>query len=178
MRRAGLLGLVCLAALSGCSLLFPEDPREGEEPAAECVSRITAETARQMRELADHKGLLTPTYTYDVTKMDLEAMQALIVSGSDETAGVRTRKRTNEVSTAVDQFMNQSVDEKGAFYLGRDPALYRVRGEPVAVDEVITKGCERQQAGMRLISLTTSSMPMRTDAEPDAGDANETPEGP
>ena len=83
-----------------------------------------------------------PTYTYDITKMGLEQIQVLMVEGSDDTAGARLRAATNEEGTAVAQFMSMTVSDKGAFFMGRDPALFRVRGEAQAKDTMIASGCD------------------------------------
>lgn len=157
--------ITALAALSGCELLFPEDKREGAETLEACLARVAA-TQRDLLAEAAAEDVLVPTYTYDITKVSLEDLQALTVAGADETAGSRERRQTNEASTAVDNFMATPVDEKGAFYMGRDPALYRVRGEAIAAGEIAEAGCERQKSGMRLINFTASPVP--TEPEPDA----------
>lgn len=148
---------VCFAALtlSGCSYLFPEDPREGTEPLEECVNRF-ADLARTLED-DDSEVSTSPIYTFDVTKLSFEDMQELIVPGSDETAGQRLMRQTNEESTAVAQFMNLSVDEKGIFFLGRDPALYRVRVPDTWPRDAVQKGCEMQRSGMRLTDVTTAT---------------------
>lgn len=168
--RATITALIACAALSGCSLLFPEDPRLGEESVEECEARV-AELLIPGTSYRTYEGNVgVPTYTYDVTKLSLEAMQALIVEGSDETAGARGIAATNQAQTAVDNFMAQSVDENGAFFLGREPALYRVRGERQAKESMIASGCERQQPDMRLImvDIAASAAP-----SPDNADNNE-----
>ena len=157
--------ITALAALSGCELLFPEDPREGAETLESCLGRVAAKQRDLLAEAAA-EDVLVPTYTYDITKLSLEDLQALTVAGADETAGTRERRQTNQASTAVDNFLAAPVDENGAFYMGRDPALYRVRGEEIAAGEIATAGCERQKAGMRLIDFTASPVP--TEPESDA----------
>ena len=157
--------VLALLLASACSVLFPEDPREGAETLEVCVSRVAAKQRDLLAETAA-EDVLVPTYTYDITKLSLEDLQALTVAGADETAGTRERRQTNQASTAVENFMATPVDENGAFYLGRDPALYRVRGEAIAAGEIATAGCERQKTGMRLIDFTASPVP--TEPEPDA----------
>lgn len=154
-----------LLALSGCELLFPEDPREGSESAEACVTRLAAKERDLLAE-ADAGDTLVPTYTYDITKVSLEDLQVLTAAGADETAGSRERRQTNQAATAVDNFMAAPVDEKGAFYMGRDPALYRVRGDAMAAGEIAKAGCEQQKTGMRLIDFTASAA--RAEPEPDA----------
>lgn len=151
--------------LPACSLFDDTDPREGLEADTACIQRVTG----LIDELpADGSGTFVPTYTYDITKLDLEAIQELSVSRSDETEGARLNRTTNETSTAVDEFMRQSVDENGAFFLGRDPALYRVRGAPNSAENIIAAGCGRQQENMRLIDVSvtaTSTQPTEPDPE-------------
>ncbi len=158
--------LLTLAALSGCDLLNDTDPREGNESAADCAARVAnlLGPTTSYRRFSGEAG--TPTFTYDITKMSLEDIQGLIVTGSDETAGSRGMVSTNETSTAVAQFMAQSVDENGSFFMGRDPALYRVRSAAEELESMIATGCARQQTGMRLIMIDVSAG-QPDDAEPD-----------
>ncbi|MFU7528896.1 hypothetical protein [Qipengyuania sp. ASV99] len=151
MNRAA-IALIALAGLTGCDLLFPEDPRLGVEQPAACLARVEQELRFELANLQDGDRF-EPTYTYDITKLGLEAIQNLSASRSDEIKGTRIDQSTNETSTAVDVFMQQPVDENGAFFLGRDPALYRVRGEALPLADIIPAGCERQQANMRLIQI-------------------------
>jgi hypothetical protein len=154
MRSAAIVSLLSLALLPACSVLFPEDPRIGEESIEACAARVTKETRNEALGITGSDAALwAPTYTYDITKLDLEAVQALILPGSDETAGSRLMAATNETATAVGRFMAEPADDAGAFFMGRDPALYRVRGKPLLQNEVIPAGCERQQANMRLIGV-------------------------
>lgn len=147
--------LPAIFTLSACSLFDSSDPREGPEEVADCVQRVTAALPVDKRSVFDRlEGTLVPTYTYDITKLSLDAIQQLAVEGSDETAGRRLTASTNTRSTAVAMFMKQKVDEKGAFFLGHDPALYRVRGNAQPADKLISAGCERQQSDMRLIDFS------------------------
>lgn len=148
--------MVSLAALSGCELFNDEDPRVGVEGVEACLKRVANKSRSEEFDALDDGALWVPTYTYDVTKLELEAIQQLSVSYNDETSGTRINQTTNETSTAVAQFMQQPVDEDGAFFMGRDPALYRVRGAPVQLSDVITSGCERQLPNMRLIEVEFS----------------------
>ena len=127
-----------------CSLFDNSDPREGTESAEECLERLAGERERLAED--DSEVLVRPTYTYDITKLDLAQVQELIVEGSDETAGRRLLDQSRLESSAVEQFMSMSVDEK-------DPALYRVRGEPVVSRDAVARGCERQGEGMRLVEI-------------------------
>lgn len=166
---------VCFAALTlpGCSYLFPEDPREGVEPIAECVKRFAA-LARELED-DDSEVSTSPIYTFDITKLAFEDVQELIVPGSDETAGQRLMRQTNEESTAVDEFMTYPVDEAGIFFLGRDPALYRVRVPDVWPREAVQKGCEMQRSGMRLTDVKTATgitVEPEPDLSPDLSDAS------
>ncbi len=146
--------IASLVALSGCDMLFPEDPRLGIETQEACIARVDALVEQEFgSEPADSNAVWVPTFTYDVTKLGLEAIQELSVEGSAETAGRELSTSTNEASTALDAFMSQPVDEKGAFFLANDPALYRVRGEPVAIGDAVAAGCARQRPNMRLTGV-------------------------
>jgi len=148
--------LAASVALGGCSLIWPEDERVGSETAEECAARAAnlLGPGSQFRAYEGEVGV--PTFTYDITKLGLEEVQALLGEGGDETAGARTMSETSQTSTAVEEFMAREVDEKGAFFLGRDPALYRVRGEMQPVADMIASGCARQQADMRLIDVAVA----------------------
>ncbi|WP_298303239.1 hypothetical protein [uncultured Erythrobacter sp.] len=160
--------------LTGCHILFPEDPREGSELSEECLTRVASllGPTTQFAKLAQEMGV--PTFTFDITKMAFEDMQRLMVDGSDDTAGNRAMASTNETSTAVDIFMQTPVNEKGAFFTGRDPALYRVRGGLQPKSTMIASGCARQQEGMRLIMIDVGPVPAEPETAPDNTDA--TPE--
>lgn len=145
--------MASLAALPACSLFDDTDWREGDEAADKCAQRMSGKLEFKQA-LAQAEGRFVPTYTFDITKMGLEDMQELIVPGSDETAGSRGLAATNEASTAIANFMDTPVDEKGSFFLGHNPALYRVRGEPKPLEAVVASGCARQMAGMRLTDIT------------------------
>ncbi|NBC88548.1 MAG: hypothetical protein GVX90_03480 [Alphaproteobacteria bacterium] len=163
MTPARLALIAALPLVGGCSLLWPEDERLGTESAADCAARV-AEALGPGSDFRSYEGGSgVPTFTYDITKMGLEEVQALIVAGSDETAGSRGMASTNETRTAVEQFMSQPADEKGSFFLGRDPALYRVRGEMQPVADMIAGGCARQQADMRLIDVQVAAGPENTE---------------
>ncbi|MDJ0977531.1 MAG: hypothetical protein QNI87_03265 [Erythrobacter sp.] len=155
-------------ALGGCSLLFPEDPRVGDEDEGVCQGRVrTSLTYQQSEELRTSSGLWVPTFTYDVTKLDLAAIKALTVPGTDDTAGTRLMQETNRTSTAVERFMQMEVDQKGAFFLGRDPSLYRVRGQAQPSTQILKSGCARQQENMRLIAVSWERYQLRPKAIPD-----------
>lgn len=165
---------LAFASLTGCHILFPEDSREGSELSAECPTRVTSllGPTTQFANYTDEMGV--PTFTFDITKMAFEDMQRLMVEGSDDTAGTRTRTATNEISTAVDLFMETPVDEKGAFFTGRDPALYRVRGGLQPKSTMIASGCARQQEGMRLIMIDVAPVPR--EPEPELENTETTPQ--
>ncbi|MEL6486604.1 MAG: hypothetical protein AAFQ13_05600, partial [Pseudomonadota bacterium] len=87
--------------------------------------------------------------------------------GSDQTAGTRLMQQTNRTNAAVERFMAMEVSEKGAFFMGRDPALYRVRGKPQAASDILASGCKRQQKDMRLIGVTWTRIQPRPAPETD-----------
>lgn len=153
-----------LLFLGGCSLLFPEDWRDVAEDTDACVSRMASTTSvRDFSNAGINSGMWVPTYTSDITKLELDALQRLTVAGSDANAGRRNMANTNETTTAVDQFMTQTVDEKGAFFLGQDPALFRVRSDIQPHDNIVRAGCEKQQDGMRLIAFSLAKPVPRPD---------------
>ena len=161
-----------LLSLTGCHILFPEDPREGTELSAECPARVASLLGPTTLFASYAQEMGVPTFTFDITKMALEDMQRLMVEGSDDTAGARAMAATNVASTAVDMFMDTPVDEKGAFFTGRDPALYRVRGGLQPKSTMIASGCARQQNGMRLIMIDVAPVP----ADPEPDNTQTTPE--
>lgn len=164
--RSSLPAFIALLSLTGCSILFPEDPREGTELSEECPSRVAGllGPTTQFANYTEEMGV--PTFTFDITKMAFEDMQRLIVPSSDETAGTRGMISTNEISTAVAEFMEQPVDEGGSFFFGNDPALYRVRGGLQPKSTMIASGCARQQEGMRLIMIDVAPVPAEPEPEP------------
>lgn len=180
-----LTALVAFGALSGCHILFPEDPRLGKENADECASRVAGllGPGTSYHDYTEASGL--PIFTYDITKLGFEEIQGFMVAGSDDTAGARLMNETNETSTAVARFMASNVDDKGAFFMGRDPALYRVKGERQAKPTMIASGCARQSADMRLIMVdivpdAPEPDPQNEDPDDTGSDnqnPNETPEG-
>jgi len=139
--------------LPSCALFDNSDPREGAESVEACLARTASLKRDEVFDTIDEGDLWVPTFTYDVTKADFDTIKELSVTGADETAGTRLNLATNESSTARARFLAEPVDEKGAFFLAHDPALYRVRGEPLLLDEIIPAGCERQQDGMRLTKV-------------------------
>lgn len=164
MKRFASIAILAFA-LSGCDILFPKDPRIGQESSNDCPTRVAGllGPGTGFAEYTEEMGV--PTFTFDITKMGFEDMERLMVEGSDETAGRRAMTATNETSTAVDVFMATSVDEKGAFFTGRDPALYRVRGGLQPVSTMIASGCARQQSGMRLIMIDVGPVPSEPEPE-------------
>lgn len=161
-KRYCLLPITALTLLPACSLFEDKDPREGAEALDACVQRVSKDA---LDITAQDGAMFVPTFTYDITKVSLEDLQELTVAGSDETAGSRNMAATNETSTAVAQFMEEPVDEKGAFFMGRDPALYRVRGGPVVFEQIIPSGCERQKSGMRLTSYSAKMFEVAAENE-------------
>lgn len=166
MKRIVSIALLAFA-LSGCNILFPDDPRIGQELSEECPKRVAGllGPGTAFADYTEEMGV--PTFTFDITKMAFEDMQRLMVEGSDDTAGTRAMAATNEASTAVDVFMDTPADEKGAFFTGRDPALYRIRGALQPKSTMIASGCARQQEGMRLIMIQVGTVPAEPEPETD-----------
>lgn len=152
--RAAMIGAVALS-LGACSLLFPEDKREGDEAVEICVGRVRAQlTYEDYQQLENAPGRWVPSYTYDITLLGLEDIQALVDSGVDETAGTRLIQQTNNTSAAVERFKKMPVSRKGALFLGRKPSLYRVRGEVQPASTILESGCEAQMRDTRLIEVS------------------------
>ena len=181
MRRGfiSILGAaLCVSACNPMDVLFPEDPRLGTEAENICVGRVRAKmTYAEYQELETAPGLWVPSFLYDITNLDLEARQALIATGADETAGTRLIQQTSSTSAAVERFKLTVVDEKGALFVGRDPALYKVRGEPQGASTIITSGCARQQANMRLTQVFWSPYVPEpvSESEEEEGASTDTP---
>ncbi|MEP3421179.1 MAG: hypothetical protein ABJN35_05560 [Erythrobacter sp.] len=147
----GLLPLGSLLMLPACSYFDDTDPREGAETVEQCLARLASTVADFSEELDTTTAQMA--YTYDITKLGLEELQQLTVPGSDETAGARLMAATNETSTAVARFKELPATPEGAFFMATDPALYRVLGDDIPVNQAVNAGCERQLPGMRLISV-------------------------
>ncbi|MEO0461738.1 MAG: hypothetical protein AAF127_01305 [Pseudomonadota bacterium] len=163
MIRSAFMALASLT-LGGCSLIFPEDWRVGEEPVEECIARLNADIDMfDFRDLndgdGDELGALVPTYTFDITKLPFSRVQELVKPGSDETLGARLMKQFNDNGAAMERFMQWPVDENGAFFFGVKPALFRVRGEPRMHSDILALGCERQGADMRLLRVSVEPLP-------------------
>lgn len=166
-----LFASIAALGLSGCNLLFPEDPRVGDEDKGACQGRVrTSLTYEESEELRTLSGLWVPTYTYDVTKLDFAAIKALAVPGTDETAGTRLMQETNRTKAAVERFMSMEVSEKGAFFLGREPSLYRVKGKAQPASQILAAGCARQQTNMRLFAVSWKPAPPGATAASDTSD--------
>lgn len=179
MRAKARISAIALAlplALGGCDLLFPEDPRLGVEPLEKCLARLDGDMDMfGFRELSETPDWLVPTYTYDITMLSFEAKQALIQPGADETLGSRLMSQTNEASTAMAAFMATPVDEKGAFFFGVEPALWRVRGEALRHADILTTGCEQQTSGMRLLRVSVARSANATAPAPEPVPDTDTP---
>ncbi|MEO0690379.1 MAG: hypothetical protein AAFY51_08790 [Pseudomonadota bacterium] len=178
MIRAAFVLPFTTLALAGCSLFSSEDPRVGVEDAEDCANRVRPSlTYQEYQDLKTAPGRWVPTFTYDVTKMEFSAIQKLVANGADETVGTRLIQQTNRTATAVERFMDMDVSEKGAFFLGRKPALFRVRGRPQAASQILASGCERQLPDMRLINVSWQPWqpPTETDEE-EASSSNENKE--
>ena len=172
MNRITTLGaLAFVALLPACDLIDPPDWRIGEEPVSECTQRLAGWDSN-LDVASGAQQVYVPTFTYDITKMDLESIQALIGEG-DETAGSRTMASTNETSTAIADFKSLPVDDNGAFFLGNDPAMFRVRGGAQPFENIAQAGCERQQANMRLIEIDAAAMQTGSPVE---AEPSETPQ--
>lgn len=147
-----------VAGLSACNpvdFFFPEDTRIGDEAQDICIGRVRAQmTYDQYQELENAPGRFVPTFTYDITLLDLAAIQDLVASGADETVGTRLIQQTNNTSAAVERFKLMKVDRKGALFLGRKPALYRVRGRTQRANTILASGCELQRTNTRLTEVT------------------------
>lgn len=170
--RALLIGAAAFS-LGACSLLFPEDEREGDEALHICVGRVRAQlTYEDYQQLENAPGRWVPSYTYDITLLDLEEIQALVDGGVDETVGTRLIQQTANTSAAVERFKTMPVDRKGALFLGRKPSLYRVRGEVQPASTILESGCEAQKTDTRLIEVSwTKHTP--PPIEPDPKNAGE-----
>ena len=160
MKRTAILLSLAALGLSACNpvdLLFPEDKRLGDEPEEICIGRVRAKlTYQQYQELEYSSARFVPSYTYDITLLDLEAIQGLVAKGADETIGTRLIQQTANTSAAVERFKLMKVDEKGALFLGRQPALYRVRGKAQSASTILANGGKRQMTDTRLTDVSWS----------------------
>ncbi len=73
---------VATLALAGCNpidVLFPKDERLGEEAENICIGRVRATlTYEAYQELENAPGRFVPSYIYDITRLDLEAVQVAL----------------------------------------------------------------------------------------------------
>ncbi|MEO0417584.1 MAG: hypothetical protein AAF249_01880 [Pseudomonadota bacterium] len=149
-----------LAALSltGCEAyekLFGEDPRLGDEVEEICIGRVRAKlTYEEYQELENAGGRWVPTYTYDISLLNLEAIQDLIAKGADDMAGSRLMQQTNKTKVAIDRFKRMKVDRQGALFLGQKPTLFRVRGATQPASTILASGCQAQLTNTRLIEVS------------------------
>jgi hypothetical protein len=157
---AACLSLVLLPGCDAITSAFSnKDWREGVEELDSCIARVKAEYDKGVVALLDSQEKRLPTYTFDITKVSFEDVKELTVldrgseKGSVQVSGVEAppwKKRA---------FLESHVDEKGAFFMGADPAYYRVQGEPIALADVFAQGCKMQRPGMRLLSFTFLEIP-------------------
>lgn len=173
MRRYPFIFLTLLV-MPGCSLLFPEDWREGVEETDKCIARVKGEYHKGVLKLLDSDEQRQPTFTFDITKMSLDDINAMTVSGEGNEKGSVRISGFEAPAYKLINFLDMGVDEKGAFYVGADPSYYRVRGEPIALRDVFSEGCNRQKPGMRFLSFTFTGLPeINADTSPPSA---ETPE--
>lgn len=155
MKWRGFILALAAFSLGACDLLFPKDKRAGDEAVDICIGRVRAQmTYEAYQQLENAQGRFVPSYLYDITLLDLEAIQELIATGADDTAGTRLTRQNNDPSAAVESFKLMRVDEKGALFLGRRPALYKVRGKAQPGSTVLESGCARQLTNMRLVDVS------------------------
>ena len=167
MMRLAVL-IPALALLAACDLFDDSDPREGVEQNDACIKRVRAEYHEGVLELLESDERRRPTFTFDITKASFEDIKDLTVpeqggeAGSVQVSGFKAppyKKR---------RFLEMNIDEKGAFFLGTDPAYYRVQGEPIALRDVFVEGCRMQRSGMRFLSFTFEPVPGGSDELSDA----------
>ncbi len=154
MRNArAFLAAMAMLPLAACENPFEDkDWREGDEAAEECAARLSGKLeVKQLLEAAE--GQVVPTYAFDITKMELMAINEMIVPASGDSRGSLRTSAFGATAPPVAAFMELSVTEDGAFYFGEDPSLYRVRGRALPGDQVLATGCAMQKPGMRLISF-------------------------
>ena len=158
MRRGLVTLFIAAAGLAACNpldLVFPKDERLGDEAEEICVGRVRATlTYEAYQELEHARGRFVPSYICDIPKLDLEGVQALIASGADNTMGTRLIQQYNSTKAAVERFKLTKVDRKGALFVGREPALYKVSGRPQPASTILASGCKAQKTNTRLIEVT------------------------
>lgn len=148
-----------LAMLAGCNLFDDSDPREGLEDIDACIKRVSAEYHEGVVDLLQSEERRRPTYTFDITKLSFDDIKDLTVPDEGGEAGSVQMSGFKAPPYRKRMFLEMNVDEKGAFFLGADPAYYRVQGEPIALQDVFADGCKKQRPGMRLLSFTFENPP-------------------
>jgi len=156
---------VCLSlgALSGCAdivkLFSEEDWREGDEEIADCIKRVRSGYHEGVIKLLNSQERRQPTYTFDITKASFGDIKELTIPDQGSEKGSVMVSGFKAPPRKLRMFMNMRVDKKGAFFMGVDPAYYRVLGEPIALADVFVEGCQRQRAGMRFLNFTFRELP-------------------
>ncbi|AWW74676.1 hypothetical protein CD351_09600 [Erythrobacter sp. KY5] len=164
--------LLSLASLSACDLFNDEDPRVGVEEIDACIERVRSTYHEGVLDLLDSDEQRRPTYTFDITKMGFDDIKDLTVPDQGDEKGSVQVSGFEAPGYVKRRFLEMNVDGKGAFFLGADPAYYRVQGEPIALKDVFSEGCKQQLSGMRFLSFTFAPVP----ASGDVTDDSSTPE--
>lgn len=166
MGRTMIAALISMGMLSGCT-----DWREGEERVEACVQRFALKNGA-VDPLDDSPHQWVPSYTYDITKMGVEGIRALVKTAEDGakpgTVGV-SLVGSGSSQVARDNFADLPVTEAGVVLMADDPSLYKVRGKPGIHRDLIRQGCESQRAGMRLISWSAARADLMVDDKLPAG---------
>ena len=154
------LAAACLSVmlLTGCDAITGvfsnKDWREGVEDVDACVERVRAEYHEGVLKLLDSNEKRLPTYTFDITKASFEDITELTVLDKGQEKGSVQVSGFEAPPWKLRRFLEMNVDEKGAFFLGADPAYYRVLGKHIALADVFVEGCKQQRPGMRFLSFT------------------------
>ena len=162
MGRTMIAVLIAMGILTGCN-----DWREGEETVEACLKRLAPKKGA-VDPLEDSPHRWVPSYTYDITKMDGEGIQALVRTAEDGaepgTIGVSV-VGTGSSQAARDKFDDMPATASGAMLLADDPSLYKIRGKTDKYRALLRHGCEGQRSGMRLLNWQAAREDVLIDGE-------------
>lgn len=144
------LALVCVAAVSGCSV---------EETPERCVGRFAKllTASHPVNDPGFRDARVQPIFTYDITRT--EGVLEYLASKNGGLKGLRATISHGASGAALDEFSNAEVPRKGAIFAADNFTLYRVKGAPGTRDETLAAGCRGRPPKARLTHIAWSAMP-------------------
>jgi hypothetical protein len=109
------------------------------EKPEDCIVRMSKMDL--LSQPAAQKAQWIPTFTYDITEMDEEAVDELVAA-----TGARMENRSASGSSGAD------AKVPAALYSEGDASFLRLRDRPVIIANVAAAGCAFQRPDMRLVN--------------------------